>query len=124
MVSGFRGFREFRFLGRPTTGTVAREYIGGYAAYIFSAVASVSELVMHKIRKILIIEPECNIAKKVNRNATCVRWPLSTEHRWYHCTKYFDLVVTGRKYVHWKVKFKRSKFINFLACLDYLKVSF
>ena len=28
------------------------------------------------------------------------------------------------KYVQWKVKFKRSKFITFVAYLDYLTVSF
>jgi len=28
------------------------------------------------------------------------------------------------KYVHWKVKFKRSKFLNSIAYLEYLKGSF
>jgi len=27
------------------------------------------------------------------------------------------------KYVHWEVKFKRSKFLNFLAYLNYLKAA-
>jgi len=37
-----------------------------------------------------------------------------SSRQWHHVVKY----------VHWKVKFKRVKFINFIAYLDYLKVSF
>ena len=56
-----------------------------------------------------------------NRRDTLMKWPR----------RFFDTLLREAlasdvtwSNVHWKVKFKRSKFINFLAYLDYFRVSF